>query len=172
MRSLRRSLGLAALAAGLVTVAWSASAADAEKGKTLFVKHGCWQCHGFLGQGGVAGPRIAPDPMPLEAMSNFVRNSNRAMPPYREAILSSADLADIHAYLGSIPSRATRSRSRCSTRRRAAGCQGLRTLGLHSVRPRASGDPERQRMDSNLWFWVPACAGTNGVRRQRRATSY
>ena len=36
-------------------------------------------------------------------MSNFVRNSNRSMPPYREAILSNADLAEIHAYLASIP---------------------------------------------------------------------
>ena len=41
--------------------------------------------------------------MPLEAMVNFVRNSRRAMPPYKEAILPNADLADIHAYLSSLP---------------------------------------------------------------------
>ena len=77
--------------------------AASEKGKQLYVKHGCWQCHGFVGQGGVAGPALAPKLMPLEAMTNFVRNSSRAMPPYREAILSNADMADIHAYLASIP---------------------------------------------------------------------
>jgi mono/diheme cytochrome c family protein len=39
----------------------------------------------------------------LETLTAFVRTSNRAMPPYMEAILSNEDLADIHAYLESIP---------------------------------------------------------------------
>ena len=102
MRIVRSHVWLAALAAGLVVGQW-VSASASEKGKQLFVKNGCWQCHGFVGQGGIAGPRIAPDPMPLEAMSNFVRNSSRAMPPYREAVLSDADLKEIHAYLVSVP---------------------------------------------------------------------
>jgi ubiquinol-cytochrome c reductase cytochrome c subunit len=98
---------LAAIAVGIMSLAqWSASAADAGKGKTLFVKNGCWQCHGFMGQGGSAGKRLVPDPMPLEAMSNFVRNTNGRMPPYRESVLPEADLADIHAYLASIPAAA------------------------------------------------------------------
>ena len=79
--------GLAALAAGLVLGCGGALAASAEKGKIAFVQHGCWQCHGFQGQGGVAGPKLAPEPMPLETLSAFVRTTNRAMPPYREAIL-------------------------------------------------------------------------------------
>ena len=78
-------------------------AASAEKGKIAFVQHGCWQCHGFQGQGGVAGPKLAPEPLALETLTAFVRTSNRAMPPYMEAILSNEDLADIHAYLESIP---------------------------------------------------------------------
>src|SRR5262249_10999038 len=102
MRSVR-AFGLAALAASLVFATGQAFAASAEKGKTAFVQHGCWQCHGFLGQGGVAGPKLAPDPLAEEAFSAFVRGSNRAMPPYPEAVLSNADLADIHAYLASIP---------------------------------------------------------------------
>jgi mono/diheme cytochrome c family protein len=32
-----------------------------------------------------------------------VRNSNGPMPPYTKEILSDAELADIHAYLQSIP---------------------------------------------------------------------
>jgi ubiquinol-cytochrome c reductase cytochrome c subunit len=98
-----KSVSLAVIAAGLVLGSGPASAASAEKGKTLFVKHGCWQCHGFVGQGGGAGPKLAPGPMPLEAMANFIRNADRRMPPYREAVLSNGDLADIHAYLASIP---------------------------------------------------------------------
>ena len=79
-----------------------AAAADANKGKDAYAQHGCWQCHGYVGQGGVTGPKLAPNPMPLAAMNVFVRNSNRAMPPYQKEILSDADLADIHAYLSTI----------------------------------------------------------------------
>ncbi len=79
------------------------AAGSAEKGKTAYVKHGCWQCHGFMGQGGVTGPKLAPNPMPVEALSAFVRNTNGGMPPYQKAILPEEDLADIHAYLQSLP---------------------------------------------------------------------
>jgi mono/diheme cytochrome c family protein len=80
-----------------------AHAASADKGKQAFVQHGCWQCHGFEGQGGTAGKQLAPNVMPLPAMSAFVRNSNGPMPPYTKAVLSEDELADIHAYLESRP---------------------------------------------------------------------
>ena len=83
-----------------------AFAASAEHGKTVYIESGCWQCHGTVGQGSImtsGGKRLAPDPMPWETFSAFVRSSNRAMPPYSEKILSDADLADIYAYLQSIP---------------------------------------------------------------------
>jgi ubiquinol-cytochrome c reductase cytochrome c subunit len=95
-------LALAALAAALA-LPHHAHAASADKGKAAYVKHGCWQCHGFAGQGGTAGKQLAPNPMPLEAMSAFVRNSAGPMPPYSRAVLPEADLADIHAWLQSIP---------------------------------------------------------------------
>jgi mono/diheme cytochrome c family protein len=98
-----RVVGLATLAAGLFLGCGGAFAASAEKGKSAFVQHGCWQCHGFQGQGGVTGPKLAPDPIAAEAFTAFLRASNRAMPPYPEAILSNDDVADIHAYLESIP---------------------------------------------------------------------
>ena len=90
----------------LAVVAFShaaAAAGSAEKGKSAYVKHGCWQCHGFVGQGGVTGPKLGPNPLPLDALSAFVRNTRGGMPPYQSAILSEADLADIHAYLQSVP---------------------------------------------------------------------
>jgi len=46
---------------------------------------------------------IAHTQLPFEAFESFVRSTNRAMPPYREAILSKADLTDIYAYLQSVP---------------------------------------------------------------------
>jgi mono/diheme cytochrome c family protein len=83
-----------------------AFAASAEHGKDLFLKHGCWECHGTMGQGSIAtsnSKRLAPDPLPWESFSGFVRSTNGAMPPFSDKILSDADLGDIYAYLQSIP---------------------------------------------------------------------
>jgi ubiquinol-cytochrome c reductase cytochrome c subunit len=95
--------GLAILVTGSTLDGAAAFAASAEKGKAAFIRHGCWQCHGFQGQGGIAGPKLAPDPIAIETFTAFVRTTNRAMPPYMEAVLSNEELADIHAYLQSIP---------------------------------------------------------------------
>lgn len=95
---------IAAATAALVAASpLAAHAASAEHGKAVFMQKGCWECHGTRGQGAVTGPRLAPDPLPFETLSAFVRSTNRAMPPYREAVLSDADLTDIYAYLQSIP---------------------------------------------------------------------
>jgi mono/diheme cytochrome c family protein len=104
MSDFRVSVRLAALAAGLVIGQAAALAADAARGRILFTeKYGCYQCHGTQGQGSpVTGPRLAPNPIPFETLSAFVRTSSREMPPFREAVLPNEDLADIYAYLQSI----------------------------------------------------------------------
>jgi len=84
----------------------SALAASAEKGKTAFIQHGCWQCHDFAGEGSVAtsnGKVIARTQLPLDAFISFVRTSNGQMPPYRAPVLSDDELGDIYAYLQSLP---------------------------------------------------------------------
>jgi mono/diheme cytochrome c family protein len=103
MNSRRVIFASAAVAAGLLFGSATGFAASADKGRQLFLKNGCWQCHGERGQGGVTGFKLAPDPIPFETLQNFVRTTNRNMPPYREEILSNDDLADIYAYLQSIP---------------------------------------------------------------------
>jgi mono/diheme cytochrome c family protein len=95
-------VGLAALAAGLLGTG-AALAASAENGKKVYMQVGCWGCHGMVGQGGVTGPKLAPDPMPYDTFVSFVRTTNRTMPPYRESVLSDSDLADIYAYIQSLP---------------------------------------------------------------------
>lgn len=81
-----------------------AQAPDAAKGREIFVKNGCWGCHGFNGQGGVTGPKIAPDPMPLEALIAYLRNAAATrMPPYDAKGLPDADVGHIHAYLAALP---------------------------------------------------------------------
>jgi len=79
---------------------------DAQKGKAAFIKNGCWQCHGFEGQGSEAtsnGRVIARTQLPLDAFKAFVRTTNGAMPPFRPAVLSDDDLDNIYAYLQSRP---------------------------------------------------------------------
>jgi mono/diheme cytochrome c family protein len=86
----------------LLLIALDAHAAGADDGKAAFIRHGCYECHGFAGQGG-AGKKLAPEPMAFDAFAAIVRNSTNAMPPYQKAILSDADLAAIYAYVRSIP---------------------------------------------------------------------
>jgi mono/diheme cytochrome c family protein len=100
--------GMTGLALAGIVAASSAAFADgdAQRGKIAFTQHGCWQCHDFNGQGSVAtsnGKVIARTELPLDAFISFVHNSNGAMPPFREAILSDQDLTDIYAYLQSLP---------------------------------------------------------------------
>jgi|SRR5579871_1353393 len=100
-------IGMAALAAGLVLGSGAALAAGSpERGKIAFVKHGCFQCHGTVGQGAQResnGKVLYNTALPFESLMAFVRTSNRAMPPYSEKILPTADLEDIYAYLESLP---------------------------------------------------------------------
>lgn len=110
MRRTMLRIAAAALSAAALTAppALAGQAAtpggDAAKGKATFARIGCWQCHGGQGQGGREGPRIAsPVPMTWPALSRFVRTARRNMPPYTEKVLSDQDLADVYAYLRSIP---------------------------------------------------------------------
>ncbi len=81
----------------------SAVAADAARGKLLFDKVGCYQCHGHQGQGANTGPRLAPEPLALESFLSFVRSAAATnMPPYSKKLVSDTDMTDIHAYLSSI----------------------------------------------------------------------
>jgi len=80
-----------------------APAGNSDTGKKLFVSYGCYQCHGYEAQGGAAGPRLAPRPLPYPGFSRYVRRPTNQMPPYTDRIVSDADLAHIYAYLQSRP---------------------------------------------------------------------
>ena len=98
------ALSMIVFAAPLVRAAQSAGpTGDPVKGKATFERTGCWECHGHQGQGGVEGPRIAAPASALQVMSRYVRNPRRNMPPYTQKVLSDQELADISAYLQSIP---------------------------------------------------------------------
>ena len=106
MGFVRVHTAMAAVAACVVLGQVPALAASAENGKVAFVQHGCWQCHDFSGQGSVAtsgGKVIADTQLTFDAFKAYVRDPGGAMPPYHVEILPDSDLADIYAYLESLP---------------------------------------------------------------------
>ena len=81
-----------------------AKAGDVDNGKRLFERNGCYQCHGHVGQGGTAGARLAQTRLPLVAFTAFVRNPpSGGMPPFRAKVMTDQELADVYAYIKSIP---------------------------------------------------------------------
>jgi mono/diheme cytochrome c family protein len=86
-------------------------AGNAENGKKIFTKDGCYECHGREGQGAAqgAGPRIGPLQLSFEAFTKYVHQPTGQMPPYTSKVISDQELADIYAYLQSRP-KATPSR--------------------------------------------------------------
>ena len=71
------------------------------EGRALYESHQCWQCHGYEGQGSVAGLRIAPTLYPYEAFALLVRHTN-LMPAYSPNVLSEEQLRLIYAFVRSI----------------------------------------------------------------------
>ena len=96
----------------------AASAGNAEKGKMAFQKYGCFSCHGYSGDGGISpypnqgsfraprpqvtGAHLAGMPLSFQAFMNYVRKPGGRMPAFGNNI-SEPDLADIYAFLKSVP---------------------------------------------------------------------
>ena len=94
----------AALSYGAPASAQNAPPGDPVNGKRVFMADGCYQCHGTLGQGSrPTGPHIAPNPLPYAAFAAQLRHPANAMPPYTTVVLPEQELADIYAYLLTIP---------------------------------------------------------------------
>jgi mono/diheme cytochrome c family protein len=77
----------------------------AENGKRIYVSDGCYECHGREGQGSAqtAAPRIGPPVLSLTAFASYVHQPTGSMPPYISKVVSDQDLADIYAFLKSVP---------------------------------------------------------------------
>jgi mono/diheme cytochrome c family protein len=74
-------------------------AGDAASGKKLFLRDGCYECHGYAGQGGAAGARIATIGLNAQGLIRYVRAPAGAMPAYTDRVITDQELTDIHAYL-------------------------------------------------------------------------
>lgn len=80
-----------------------AFAQNAENGKRVFVRDGCYECHGYAGQGTIAGARLAPPVLNAQGMIRYVRRPAGAMPAFTDKVLSDQEVNDIYAYLKTIP---------------------------------------------------------------------
>lgn len=94
----------AAMTVAIVTAALQASSAaqTADAGRSLFVDYGCWQCHGYEGQGGSAGPRLAPSQLSFVAFEQFVRRPASVMPAFASTELADDKLRAIYDFLVSV----------------------------------------------------------------------
>lgn len=80
-------------------------AGNAQNGKKIFVNDGCYECHGREGQGATqtGAARIGPPQLAFEGFQSYVRKPAVQMPPYSSKAVSDRELADIYAFLQSIP---------------------------------------------------------------------
>ena len=82
--------------------------AAAANGESVYLRVGCQACHGTVGHGGAAR-RLAPNTLPLPGFETWVRNGSpgwtiaAGMPAFPASVISDAELADIRAYLASLP---------------------------------------------------------------------
>jgi mono/diheme cytochrome c family protein len=80
-----------------------AFAQNAENGKRVFVRDGCYECHGYAGQGTIAGARIGPPVLNAQGMIRYIRKPAGAMPAFTDKVLSDQEVNDIYAYLKTMP---------------------------------------------------------------------
>jgi Cytochrome c. len=78
-------------------------AGNAENGKKIYASYGCYQCHNYAANGGAAGPRLAPRPISFKEFIRYTRKPTGDMPPYTAKVVSDKEVADIYAFLLTIP---------------------------------------------------------------------
>ena len=84
------------------------NAGNVENGKRLFLRDGCFECHGTAGQGGGAGAKIASTALNLQGVMRYVRKPSGSMPAYTDKVLSDQELTDIYAYLKTMPAKSAK----------------------------------------------------------------
>jgi mono/diheme cytochrome c family protein len=108
LSGLMAMMGTTLCASGFAAVAWAQEAplGDAANGKRIYLATGCFTCHGRAGQGGAyngPAPALARTAVPFEGFKMQVRNPSNDMPAYSEPVLSDKDIADIYAFMQSLP---------------------------------------------------------------------
>jgi mono/diheme cytochrome c family protein len=101
-------LGGVGLLIGVSARAQDTPPGDAAEGKRLFLADGCFLCHGRAGEGGALNgpaPILAKTQLPFEGFAGQVRQPINDMPAYSEQVMSEKQIADIYAFVQSLPGR-------------------------------------------------------------------
>jgi ubiquinol-cytochrome c reductase cytochrome c subunit len=108
----KQMVAFALLCCGFQAAAQQPSAnayrASPGNGQVVYMRAGCYACHGTVGHGG-AGARLAPNPLPLAAFQTWVRNGTpgwniaSGMPAFSATVVTDEELADVRAFLASQP---------------------------------------------------------------------
>ncbi len=108
MKSLLAAAALLSLATSVMAQSARTERAAIANGESVYLRVGCQACHGTVGHGGAAR-RLAPNTLPLPGFTTWVRSGTpgwsflAGMPAFPASVISDADLADIRAYLASLP---------------------------------------------------------------------
>ena len=78
---------------------------NAQNGNRIYTADGCYECHGRVGQGSqqTGAPRIGPPALTIDAFARYIHAPTGNMPPYTSKVVSDQDIADIYAFLKSVP---------------------------------------------------------------------
>jgi mono/diheme cytochrome c family protein len=78
---------------------------NSQNGTRIYAADGCYECHGRVGQGAqsTAAPRIGPPALTIDAFARYIHAPTGNMPPYTSKVVSDQDIADIYAFLKSVP---------------------------------------------------------------------
>jgi mono/diheme cytochrome c family protein len=81
---------------------------NAQNGSRIFSSDGCYECHGGVGQGAqqTAAPRIGPPALTIDAFARYIHAPTGNMPPYTTKVVSDQNVADIYAFLRTVPAAA------------------------------------------------------------------
>lgn len=147
--------------------------ANAQHGRELFNSLGCVACHGPRGEGGV-GPTIAQTGLPLARVIRQYRAPYQNMPRFGPNQVSEADVADIYAFLHTLPTPETRVPSVLANVTPEAGVGTVRGTIRYSDTGEPAADeqiyilPAAQKPDGSLTFnYLPHLpAGTTDTRGQ------
>jgi len=91
---------------GGVARAQDAPPGNAVEGKRIYLAVGCFTCHGRAGQGGAMNgpaPILAKTAMPFDGFKGQLRQPVNDMPAYAEIVMSEQQIADIYAFLQTLP---------------------------------------------------------------------
>ena len=106
--SLLAGVALVCGALALPVAAQDAPKGDVANGKRIYLATGCFMCHGRSGQGGAyngPAPVLSKTEMPFDGFKGQLRQPVEDMPAYSVAVMSDQQIADIYAFVQSLPGR-------------------------------------------------------------------